>query len=172
LSFIAKSITITMARSASQTRKKKQPLKKDDAKEVTKKATKAKVELSPKGGRRDRKKPEQAVAAKHERNTRSNAPKGGSKSPQNQTAKGGGKKGKKEKKEKPKPEKQLTAEELDKQMDDYHMKDDKVASKMLDEDMDDYWEKKKTKEAEAGEEKPEEDVKAEVEVEAAAEEAS
>lgn len=47
------------------------------------------------------------------------------------------------KKEKPK-----TAEELDRDMEAYFMKDEKVAAKKLDEDMDTYWEQKKAKEAE------------------------
>jgi hypothetical protein len=56
---------------------------------------------------------------------------------------------KKPKKEEEKPK---TSEELDREMDDYMMKNEKVAAKKLDESMDDYWEAKKAKEAEAGKE--------------------
>lgn len=45
--------------------------------------------------------------------------------------------------------KPMTSEELDKEMDDYMMKDGKTAGKKLDEDMDGYWEAKKAKEAAA-----------------------
>ena len=40
----------------------------------------------------------------------------------------------------------MTAEELDRQMDEYMMKDPKTAEKKLEEDMDDDWAQKKTKE--------------------------
>ena len=47
------------------------------------------------------------------------------------------------------PAKKMTQEELDRQMDDYMMKDPKMANKKLDDDMDSYWEQKKLKDAEA-----------------------
>lgn len=47
--------------------------------------------------------------------------------------------------------KPLTAEELDRQMDDYMMRDEKTAGKKLDEDMESYWEQKKAKDEEADE---------------------
>lgn len=56
--------------------------------------------------------------------------------------------------------KPLTAEELDRQMDDYMMKSEKTAGKKLDEDMDSYWEQKKAKEAEAAEKEGTEDTPA------------
>jgi C-terminal duplication domain of Friend of PRMT1 len=51
-------------------------------------------------------------------------------------------KGKSTKRSKPLPEKKLTAEELDKQMDDYMMRNEKTAEKILEDQMDDYWAKK------------------------------
>lgn len=57
-------------------------------------------------------------------------------------------KGKNAKKKEPE-KKPLTAEELDRQMDDYMMKDKKVAAKKLEDDMDDYWAQKKAKDAES-----------------------
>ena len=40
------------------------------------------------------------------------------------------------------PQKPLTAEQLDKQMDDYMMRNEKTAEKILEDQMDDYWAKK------------------------------
>jgi C-terminal duplication domain of Friend of PRMT1 len=54
--------------------------------------------------------------------------------------KGGSKSTKNTKKQAPK--KPLTAEELDKQMDDYMMRNEKTAEKILEDQMDDYWAKK------------------------------
>jgi hypothetical protein len=56
------------------------------------------------------------------------------------------------KKPKKEVEKPKTSEELDREMDDYMMKNEKVAAKKLDESMDDYWEAKKAKEVEVGKE--------------------
>jgi C-terminal duplication domain of Friend of PRMT1 len=55
--------------------------------------------------------------------------------------KGGGRKGANNAK-KAAPKKPLTAEQLDKQMDDYMMRNEKTAEKILEEQMDDYWAKK------------------------------
>ena len=48
-------------------------------------------------------------------------------------------------KEKKEPKKPVTQEELDRQMDDYMMKDPKTAEKKLEDDMDAYWAAKKSK---------------------------
>ena len=63
----------------------------------------------------------------------------------NATAAGGrgsskGRKGPTAKKQAPK--KPLTAEQLDKQMDDYMMRNEKTAEKVLEDQMDDYWAQK------------------------------
>lgn len=54
----------------------------------------------------------------------------------------------------------MTAEELDRQMDEYMMKDPKTAEKKLEEDMDDYWAQKKTKEHTGDDEEAKEEVAA------------
>ena len=54
----------------------------------------------------------------------------------------GGRKGSAANTKKPAPKKPLTAEQLDKQMDDYMLRNEKTAEKILEEQMDDYWAKK------------------------------
>lgn len=67
-------------------------------------------------------------------------------------------KGKMSKKPKSSPAKKLTAEELDKQMDDYMMRNEKTAEKVLEDQMDDYWAQKgKAKEDEEKEATAEEE---------------
>jgi C-terminal duplication domain of Friend of PRMT1 len=78
------------------------------------------------------------------------------------TGKGGGrnnnnnnnsnKKVKRNSKGKDGPKKPLTAEELDRQLDDYRMKDDKTKEKVLEEQMDEYWERAKKDTTEHGDE--------------------
>jgi C-terminal duplication domain of Friend of PRMT1 len=51
-------------------------------------------------------------------------------------------KGKTNKKSKALPAKKLTAEELDKQMDDYMMRNEKTAEKILEDQMEEYWAQK------------------------------
>ncbi|GAX21714.1 hypothetical protein FisN_3Hh506 [Fistulifera solaris] len=128
--------TKIMAKSFSQGRKgknKPQVAKQNAAadKNVTKKGTKAK---QPKGSLLN--KSQTPDKKKMSRGDKSKLNKGKSQGKARD-------KKKSQQKEKPK-----TKEDLDKEMDDYMMKDEKVASKKLDEDMDSYWEQKKAKDAE------------------------
>ena len=68
----------------------------------------------------------------------------------------GGRKGPNNSKKQP-PKKPLTAEQLDRQMDDYMMRNEKTAEKVLEEQMDDYWAKKgKADDSEAAKDEGEE----------------